>query len=215
MNSAKTSIKNSEIRTVSLLLRMVIICVTFTCVLVGCAGTSGQESSSNSQSELPATQSVSQTNAEPAKEPATESEPASGEEPTPDSAGILQSPEDIGLQSADVYGTYYVFYYDDQEFWVYYEPDCWKVYDSYKITNLADITIICQALLNEHEVHGRDLESVRTAEDMAYEWQQHNLAYALAPKGSSWRESAQNVDLDPDEQNMSLQEIMETRGYSF
>ena len=176
--------------------------------LIGCAG-SPLEATFDSQ----VNSVVASPEPEPsssAYEPTSTSElevSASKSDSPASSAGILQEPEDIALQAVDDYGSNYVFFYDGEEFLVYYQPDCWKVYDSYRITNKDDLVIICQALLNEHEIHGRDLVSFRTAEDMAYEWQQHNLAYALAPKNSSWRESAQNVDLDPDEQNMTLEEI--------
>jgi hypothetical protein len=188
------SLKREEVRFAA------IVCVTLVLALVGCA--ESPSSSSAAASDLqPEQQTVS-----PKQEDAT-----SASESTHASTGILQSPEDIELQPTDDYGANYMFFYGDEVFNVYYEPDCWRVYDSYKITNKSDLVIICQALINEHEIHGRDLESFRTAEDMAYEWQQHNLAYTLAPNDSSWKQSAQNVDLDPDEQNMTLEEIYLTR----
>lgn len=49
------------------------------------------------------------------------------------------------------------------------------------------MTLICQALADEHPVHGADLVSYRTAEDMAYEWQQHNIAYQLLSDDSPFR----------------------------
>lgn len=159
----------------------------------------------------------SQYVAESASAPAPTAESVTAEEPEletdsqPESSAVLQSPEDIALHPIDEYGIYYAFYYGDEEFTAYYEPDCWKVFDSYKITNQEDIRVICQALLNEHEVHGSDFESMRTADDMAYEWQQHNLAYAYAPEDSEWRDSARSVDLDPYDQNKSFQEILADR----
>ena len=53
--------------------------------------------------------------------------------------------------------------------------------------------------------------SYRTADDMAYEWVQHNLAYEILPEGNSFRNSAKDVDLDPRDQGMSLVEIYEDR----
>ncbi|MDO4797594.1 MAG: hypothetical protein Q4A01_06205 [Coriobacteriales bacterium] len=137
----------------------------------------------------------------------TEDEPDESSAPT--STGLLENPQDISLAVADEYGQYYTFWYGDEQFLAYHEPDCWKVYDSYRITNPHDIVIICQALTSEHEVHGSDGDSVRTSQDMAQEWLQHNVAYAHAPEGSSWRERAKNVDLDADGQSKGLMELLE------
>ncbi len=41
---------------------------------------------------------------------------------------------------------------------------------------------------------------------MAYEWLQHNIAYELLPD-SEFKASAKDVDLDPDDQGLSLEEI--------
>ena len=71
--------------------------------------------------------------------------------------------------------------------------------------------IICQALIDVHPVHGKDLSSYRTADDMAYEWEQHNIAYKYLPDDSSWKGSAGNVDLDPYDQGRSFEEIYEDR----
>lgn len=181
--------------------------------LLGCSGPLSQTTHDAQPERETASSALETTPVE--QEPTPEQEDkASQDDSATQPTGILQSPEDISLQAADEDGTNYVFFYDGEQFFVYYEPDCWKVYDSYQITNKDDLVIICQALLNEHEIHGRDLVSFRTAEDMAYEWQQHNLAFALVPEDSSWYESAQNVDLDPDEQNMSLEEILLRRGDS-
>ena len=46
---------------------------------------------------------------------------------------------------------------------------------------------------------------------MAYEWVQHNLAYGLLPDGSSWKESARNVDIDPKDQGKSAYDILAER----
>lgn len=124
---------------------------------------------------------------------------------------ILKSPEDIGLHDTDGYETNYAFTYGDQEFTAEYTYDNWRVYDSWRITNGKDLEIICQALLDEHTVHGSDLESIRTAEDMAFEWQQHNIAYAVLPEDNAWREHAKDVDLDPADQGRTFEEIYEDR----
>lgn len=124
---------------------------------------------------------------------------------------VLTSTADIGLTNYDGMGAKYFFTYKGEEFRTLYQNDCWTIYDSYKITNKKDMKIICQALIDVHPVHGRDLSSYRTAEDMAYEWEQHNIAYKYLPDDSGWRESAGNVDLDPYDQGRSFEEIYEDR----
>ena len=79
------------------------------------------------------------------------------------------------------------------------------------ITNSNDIKKICKALIDIHPIHGSDMNSYRTVEDMAYEWLQHNMAYKLLPEGNSFRNSAKDVDLDPKDQGKSLVEIYEDR----
>ena len=125
--------------------------------------------------------------------------------------GILSSVEDVALIPTDYYGQYYVFEYDGEEFTAYFNSYSWTIYDSYKSTNHGDIVIICQALLNEHLVYGSDWESYRTAEDMAYEWEQHNIAYRVVPEDNRWHEKAKDVDLDPDDQGKSFQDMYESR----
>ena len=71
--------------------------------------------------------------------------------------------------------------------------------------------IICQALSEVHPIHGKDMVSYRTPEDMAYEWQQHNFAYYMLPEESPWKQSVQNVDLDPKDQGKSFSELYEDR----
>ena len=125
--------------------------------------------------------------------------------------GHLTSTADIGLTNYDGMGVKYYFTYQGEEFRAQYQNDCWTIYDSYKITNKSDMEIICQALIDVHPVHGKDLTSYRTAEDMAYEWEQHNLAYKYLPEDNAYRESAGNVDLDPYDQGRSFEEIYEDR----
>lgn len=127
------------------------------------------------------------------------------------SASVLNSTDDVVLVPTDDYASGYVFDYDGQQFVAYFDQYSWRVYDSYKITNHDDIVTICQALINEHPVYGSDWESFRTADDMAYEWEQHNLAYELLPEDSHWREDVKDVDLDPYDQGKSLQEMYEGR----
>ena len=127
------------------------------------------------------------------------------------SKGILSSTDDVVLVPTDDYAAGYVFEYGGEEFTAYFDAYSWRVYNSYRITNHDDLVIICQALINEHPVYGSDWESLRTADDMAYEWEQHNLAYKLLPKDSHWRDDAKDVDLDPDDQGKSFSELYESR----
>ena len=124
---------------------------------------------------------------------------------------LLASTEDVVLVPTDDYAMGYVFEYGGEQFTAYFDTCSWRVYDSYKITNHDDIVKICQALINEHPVYGSDWESFRTADDMAYEWEQHSLAYNLLPEDNHWREDAKDVDLDPDDQGKSFPEIYESR----
>ena len=126
-------------------------------------------------------------------------------------SGILSSADDIGLHDLDGGGMNYAFTYGDEEFRTQYLYDCWTIFDSYKITNEDDMKIICQALIDTNPVHGKDLESYRTADDMTYEWQQHNLAYQYLPEDNGWRDDAANVDLDPQDQGRTIEEIYEAR----
>lgn len=120
---------------------------------------------------------------------------------------ILSSPEDTGLHCTDESSQSYEFTYNGSTFSAAYEPDNWHISDSYLITDYDDIVIICQALIYVHPVHSADMENYRTAEDMAYEWSQHNIAYYLLPDGS-WKESAKDVDLDAKDQNKNLFDFM-------
>ena len=125
--------------------------------------------------------------------------------------GILSSLEDIDLHAVDGTKQNYVFLYGNEEFSAQYTAENWKIVDSYKISNTQDMILICQALLNIHPVHGRDMQSIRTAEDMTFEWLQHNLAYAILPEDSPWRQNAKDVDLNPADQGKSFQEMYEDR----
>ena len=126
-----------------------------------------------------------------------------------DAKGSLTSTADIGLTNID--GVNYSFTYRGEEFRAQFQYDCWTIYDSYKITDKDDMKIICQALIDVHPVHGKDMVSYRTADDMAYEWEQHNLAYKYLPEDNAYRESAGNVDLDPYDQGRTFEEIYEDR----
>lgn len=129
----------------------------------------------------------------------------------PEESGKLSSVEDVGLYAVDETGKNYAFSYNQEEFLARYTPDNWKIVDSYKITDTDDIIMICQALSDVHPVRGRDMESFRTPEDMAFEWLQHNIAYAFLPDDSPWKRSAKDVDLNPTDQGKTFQEMYEDR----
>ena len=117
---------------------------------------------------------------------------------------LLSSPEDIGLHDTDGNGVDYIFSYGGEEFFALYEPDNWHITDSYKIEYEDDILLICQALISVHPIHSADMQSYRTAEDMAFEWHQHNLAYNHLPDSSEWKSNAKDVDLDSKDEGKGL-----------
>ena len=134
----------------------------------------------------------------------TETSVEESEEPEEEETGILSQPSDIGLYDVDGGNTNFSFTYGDEVFTAVYSEDNWKIVDSYKIDVSQDMEIICQALININPIHGSDMESYRTAEDMAYEWKQRNIAYAILPEDERRKDSAEDVDLDPKDQGKSL-----------
>ena len=125
--------------------------------------------------------------------------------------GILSGVDDVVVTDLTGAGTDYVFIYDDVPYSATYTPDNWEIKDSYRITNAMDMALICQALINEHPIHGKDMISYRTCDDMAYEWVQHNIAYSFLPEDSQWMESVKNVDFDPEDQGRSYRDLYEDR----
>ena len=121
------------------------------------------------------------------------------------SADRLTSPADINLRSGG--DGYYYFTYNDEDFRCLFSYDTWTIYDSYRITNKNDMTVICQALSDVHPVPSRDGLSYRTADDMAYEWDQHNKIYLIAPKDGRTKERTRNVDLDPEDQGKTYEDL--------
>ena len=146
------------------------------------------------------TTTAAATAAVTAAEPSTEA--VSG--PAAEEPSHLNSPEDIGLHCTDESKKIYVFTYAELDFTAVYSPDNWHITDSYLIESYEDIVTICRALIEVHPIHSADMTSYRTADDMAYEWHQHNIAYSLLPDGSDWKESAKDVDLDAKDQNKNL-----------
>ncbi len=125
--------------------------------------------------------------------------------------GILQSVDDLSLKDVDGKKTNFTFIYMNEVFNATYTKDNWHIEDSYKINNKNDITIICKALTDIYPIHGKDMKSFRTIDDLVYEWVQHNIAYDFLPDQSKWKENARSVDLDPEDQGRSIEEIYEAR----
>lgn len=109
-------------------------------------------------------------------------------------------------------GKNYSFVYSGEKFTTQFTikadgKENWKIIDSYKVRNSGDMQMICQALIDLHPVHGRDMVSFRTAQDMAKEWELHNLAYDYLPEGAQ-KARAKDVDLDPDDQGKTLTDFI-------
>ena len=126
-------------------------------------------------------------------------------------ASLLSSPEDIGLHDTDGEGVNYSFSYGGEEFYALCDPENWHITDSYKIEDEDDILLICQALISVHPIHSADMQSYRAAEDMAFEWHQHNLAYSLLPDSSEWKSNAKDVDLDSKDEGKGLLDFLMDR----
>ena len=125
--------------------------------------------------------------------------------------GILQTVDDLSLKDIDGKKTTFTFIYENEVFNATYTKDNWHIEDSYKINNKNDITIICKALTDIYPIHGKDKKSFRKVDDLVYEWLKHNLAYDFLPNQSQWKENARSVDLDPEDQGRSIEEIYEAR----
>ena len=132
-------------------------------------------------------------------------------------ASVISTPADINLASAD--GTNYTFNYNNETFTAVYTPDNWHIVDSFRVENTSDMEVICQALISVHPVHGADMASFRTPEDMVDEWVAHNLAYEMIVSLGSEAElatnsyyiSAKDVDFDQYDQGKSILEMYEER----
>lgn len=133
----------------------------------------------------------------------------SGEEE--ESSALFSSVSDVNLSNPSGDGKNYVFTYGEEEFSAVCWDEHWKIIDSYKIENTTDMVFICQALIDVYPIHGADMESFRTAEDMAYEWIQHNLAYEYLPEDNEWRKKSKDVDFNPEDQGKSFIQIYEER----
>ena len=203
-------------RSVKMRALSVAYCFLILCCLSACAiggrnrgGTDGDFADNQvSESEYDGTNELTETESD-GESPVSDNSLETAAEA--EKSGKLSSVEDIELHAVDETGKNYAFSYNQEEFSARYTPDNWKIVDSYKITDTDDITIICQALSDVHPVHGRDMESFRAPEDMAFEWLQHNIAYALLPDDSPWKRNAKDVDLNPADQNKTFEEMYEDR----
>ena len=124
-----------------------------------------------------------------------------------ENTGLLSSAEDLNLTPQDDKGRNYTFTYNGKEYKAIHTTDHWKIIDSYDINNEPDMLIICQALIDLHQIHGKDMVSYRTADDMVYEWEVHNLGYALVSDGDSMKSHLKDIDFDPKDQGCSFDEI--------
>ena len=176
-------------------------------LLTGCAAQDPPEHAAVAQTTAAETTvpqtTAPQTTAAPETAFAVETEPLQ--------TGILSAAADIALTDTDGQGTHYRFSYGDAEYSAVYTPDNWKIIDSWKITVQADITLICEALSAEHPIHGADMVSYRDAEDLAFEWVQHNLAYQLLGDDSPWKKNAADVDLNPADQGKTVYDLYRDR----
>ncbi|MBQ6169231.1 MAG: hypothetical protein IJK30_04660 [Ruminococcus sp.] len=170
------------------------------CVLSGCNKVTFTENTAAVTTEAVTVPTTEEATTTAAPTDATESIT----EYTAYDTSLLSSPEDIGLHDTDGNGVDYIFSYGGEEFFALYEPDNWHITDSYKIEDEDDILLICQALISVHPIHSADMQSYRAAEDMAFEWHQHNLAYNHLPDSSEWKSNAKDVDLDSKDEGKGL-----------
>lgn len=149
--------------------------------------------------------------AQPAAVPEQAAQPSAPETTAPPAVTETAGTSAVQISLKEIEVGVYTFQYGGQEYTAVYWMDHWKVIDSYQITDAQVMTAVCQALIDEHPIHGADHESWRTAEDMAYEWEQHNLAFTLLADDSEWKESVKDVDFDPEDQGKSMYELFQER----
>lgn len=188
--------------------KSIIVCMAFVCIAIaivfGCVKKLGgfgiaSETETNSAEKMQV-----ETNYEDTNQDYKNNENS-------DKVQALKSTKDIQLFDVDGNSKNYEFKYNNETYTAEYTKDNWHINNSYKITDEQDIIIICQALIDEHKIHGKDMVSYRTAEDMAYEWLQHNTAYELLPEDNSWKNNAKDVDLDPADQGRGLIDMYNAR----
>ena len=111
---------------------------------------------------------------------------------------------------------FYSFNYNGTDFsaqWLYLEST-WHIENSYLIKNKDDILKICKALHSVHPVpRGNDPTKYRTPEDMAYEWEQHNIGVELCENLSVFEfaksgiERCKHVDINPGDEGKNVYEL--------
>ena len=123
------------------------------------------------------------------------------------------SVNEISVELSDIDGnkTHYTFIYNDEEYVAWFKEDTWHIVDSYKITDENDMSKICEVLIEEHPIPSKDRKSYREIDDLVYEWKQHNIIYNVLPDSSKWKSHAKDVDLDPDDQGKSFDELYKSR----
>ncbi|MCR5556370.1 MAG: hypothetical protein K6F75_02280 [Butyrivibrio sp.] len=176
---------------------------------LGKDGKAGADSSDTSNSENSDSAATSGDGATTSGDGVTTSDDSASNDAS--TGGILKSAADINLASADGGTRNYTFTYNGETFKAKHTADHWTIYDSYKINSKSDMMIICQALIDLYPVHGSDMTSYRTAEDMTFEWQQHNLGYIFLGEKSEWASHLKDVDFDPADQGKTFDEIYKDR----
>ena len=159
------------------------------------------ETTTASSSVMPQTTTTAQSKTTTAKKTTAKTET--------NKTSLLTSADDIALTETGE-GSY-TFTYDGEIYNAYYTPDNWKIVDSYKITDKADMIVICKALSDIYPIHTSDYTGYRTPEDLAYEWEQHNTAYSMLPDSSKWKANTKDVDLDPKDQGKSFLDMARDR----
>ena len=134
-------------------------------------------------------------------------ESSAGSDPT-----ISESDFTLTESGSDYDAERYFFTYGDEKYNATYTPYSggdWKVIDSYKITNRADIVMICEELSKLHRIEGR-ITQYRTAKDMADEWEIHNRGYAVAMNYGMDIAVARlkDVDMDKKDQGKSFDDFL-------
>ena len=174
----------------------------------GCGETTHKASVASSDEVPDSTEAVP---TEAITEETAEKTEAVTESPTESYPQLLSSADELNFTDITGCGESYTFTYGGEVYEVSYWTDNWRIIDSYKIRNENDITLICTVLAENHPIHSADYSEYRTPGDMAYEWIQHNIAYDMAPEGSSYKHSAKDVDIDPKDQGKSVYDLLVDR----
>ena len=200
----------------------ILICLSaaFIAVLTACGYNSGSDESSYTRpltawEAVPSAEKTIETAViTESKEKPTEAETSASDagseteeaEEEKEKGSLLSSVDDIEIQDSGD-GSNYTFVYNNEEFHAVYTPDNWKIYDSYRVENINDIKIICEALISIEPIHNADGNGYRNADDLAFEWNEHNKAYRMLSDDSKWKENTKDVDLDPKDQGKSMADM--------